>query len=56
LRDRLLAGRTAIVATHDVEEARSLCDEVAIVHAGQVVGRGPAEATHELLGLRDGQP
>ncbi|MBW2734687.1 MAG: ABC transporter ATP-binding protein [Deltaproteobacteria bacterium] len=56
LRDRLLSGRTAIVATHDVEEARFLCDEVVVVRAGQVVARGPAEATHELLGLKDGHP
>lgn len=53
LRERLLDGRTAVVATHDVEEARSLCDEVVIVRDGSVVGGGAAEATYELLGIEE---
>jgi ABC-2 type transport system ATP-binding protein len=37
-------GMTVLITTHDMEEAEELCDELAILHAGQVavVGR-PAE-------------
>jgi molybdate transport system ATP-binding protein len=43
---RVLAGRTAVVATHDVLDALLLADEVAVVEAGRVVERGP---TAEVL-------
>ncbi|GAB3710878.1 ATP-binding cassette domain-containing protein [Mariniluteicoccus flavus] len=38
----VLAGRTAVVVTHDLLDALALADEVAVVEAGRVVERGPA--------------
>jgi ABC-2 type transport system ATP-binding protein len=37
-------GMTVLLTTHDMEEARELCERVAIMHAGRVVALGtPAE-------------
>jgi molybdate transport system ATP-binding protein len=38
---RVLAGRTAIVVTHDVLDVALLADEVAVLADGRVVERGP---------------
>ncbi|HKF75885.1 MAG TPA: ABC transporter ATP-binding protein [Candidatus Dormibacteraeota bacterium] len=44
LLDDLLAGRTAVVATHDAGLARELCDRTLVLRDGrQVRGRGPAD-------------
>ncbi|HSJ96461.1 MAG TPA: ABC transporter ATP-binding protein [Myxococcota bacterium] len=48
---RAAAGRrTLLVCTHDLAEARTLCDRVAVLSAGRVVALGAAE---ELLGGPD---
>lgn len=36
--------RTLLVCTHDLSEARELCDRVAVLSAGRVVALGPPEA------------
>jgi molybdate transport system ATP-binding protein len=44
LLDDLLAGRTAVVATHDAGLARALCDRTLVLRDGrQVPGRGADE-------------
>ena len=35
-------GATAISITHDMASARTIADEIAMLHAGQIVWRGPA--------------
>ena len=40
-------GRSIIIATHNLEEARQMCDRVAILHEGEVLACGPTE---RLLG------
>ncbi|MCL1870652.1 MAG: ABC transporter ATP-binding protein [Promicromonosporaceae bacterium] len=40
---RVLAGRTAVVATHDVLDALLLADDVAVLDGGRVVEHGPAQ-------------
>jgi ABC-2 type transport system ATP-binding protein len=48
---RATAGRrTLLVCTHDLAEARALCDRVAVLAAGRVVALGPAD---EVLGGPD---
>ncbi len=42
LRDLAAAGRTIVLATHDVELAAHLADRVALLSEGQVVVQGPA--------------
>jgi ABC-2 type transport system ATP-binding protein len=55
LRDRF--DMTILLSTHYLEEARQLCDRVAIIHEGQIVGldsptRLLAELGNEILELR----
>lgn len=40
-------GSTVIVATHDLDEARKMCDSIAIMHKGEVLASG---STSRLLG------
>lgn len=48
---RAAAGRrTLLVCTHDLAEARALCDRVAVLAAGRVVAQGPPG---EILGGPD---
>jgi ABC-2 type transport system ATP-binding protein len=48
---RALRGeRTVLLCTHDLEEARSLCERVAVLAAGRIVAEGPAES---VLGSGD---
>jgi ABC-2 type transport system ATP-binding protein len=35
-------GMTVLLTTHDMEEAESLCDELAILHAGRLAVSGKA--------------
>jgi ABC-2 type transport system ATP-binding protein len=42
--------RTLLVCTHDLAEARALCDRVAVLSAGRVVAQGPPD---EVLGGPD---
>jgi ABC-2 type transport system ATP-binding protein len=46
----LRGERTVLLCTHDLEEARSLCQRVAVLAAGCVVAEGPSEA---VLGSDD---
>ena len=41
------AGTTVVLTTHYLEEAESLCDQIAIINHGQVVAN---DSTHRLLG------
>ena len=34
------AGRTVLLSTHDLEEARRLCDRIAVLHQGRLVAEG----------------
>jgi molybdate transport system ATP-binding protein len=40
---RVLAGRTAVIVTHDVLDALLLADEVVVMEAGRVVEHGPTK-------------
>jgi peptide/nickel transport system ATP-binding protein len=40
------AGTTLILISHDIEVVADLCDEIAVMYAGEVVEFGP---THEVL-------
>jgi len=46
----LRGERTILLCTHDLGEARSLADRVAVLHAGRLVAEGPTEA---VLGSGD---
>lgn len=37
-------GATAISITHDMASARKIADEIAMLHEGRIIWRGPAEA------------
>jgi ABC-2 type transport system ATP-binding protein len=45
-------GTTVVLVTHDVEEAESLCDRLAVLHRGQVVAEGTPAAIVDALGGR----
>lgn len=40
---KVLAGRTAVVVTHDVLDALLLADQVVVLEAGSIVEQGPAD-------------
>ena len=40
--DAATRGTTVIMASHDIAALRTFCDELAVLHAGQIVQRGPA--------------
>jgi phospholipid/cholesterol/gamma-HCH transport system ATP-binding protein len=42
LLDRKRAGVTLIVVTHNIQSARRLGDELAMLHEGRIIARGPA--------------
>ena len=46
-------GTAVIIATHNLEEARQMCDKVAILHKGEVLTSGPTQSL--LGGLSFGQ-
>jgi ABC-2 type transport system ATP-binding protein len=41
------AGTTVLLTTHYLEEAESLCDEIALIRGGRIVDRGSAGALRE---------
>jgi polar amino acid transport system ATP-binding protein len=43
VRDLKLAGMTMVIATHEMSFAREVADEVAFLHDGRIVERGPPE-------------
>ena len=45
-------GKTVLVATHNLEEARELCDRLAVLHQGRVLGSGTQRELFALLGAR----
>jgi ABC-2 type transport system ATP-binding protein len=51
LRDlRQRFGTTILMTTHDMEEADHLCEQIAIMHRGQVVATGSPESLKSLVG------
>ncbi len=45
-----IAGMTLFYTTHYMEEAQQLCDEIAIVDSGKVIGQGtPAQLVNEAV-------
>ena len=54
IRDRLVVaqGRTAVLATHNLQEAEELCDRIAILHRGRLVGCGTMEELRRQSGDR----
>jgi ABC-2 type transport system ATP-binding protein len=47
------AGTTILLTTHYLEEAESLCDEIAVIRAGRVVDRGSAASLRDRYEARD---
>ena len=43
-------GRTILLTTHYLEEAEQLCDDIALIKHGEVVGRGTPEELMQLHG------
>jgi ABC-2 type transport system ATP-binding protein len=44
LRERVAAGRTVLMSSHDLAEVERVCDHVAIIRAGRLVADEPVEA------------
>lgn len=51
IKDRLLRGRTAIVATHDLDEVTQLCTRVLLIEQGSITGEGDPARAAALLGV-----
>jgi ABC-2 type transport system ATP-binding protein len=47
------AGTTILLTTHYLEEAETLCDEIALLRAGRIVDRGSSAALRDRYGVRD---
>lgn len=47
------AGTCVLYTTHYMEEAESLCDELAIIDHGRMIASGTLEALREMIGERD---
>ena len=47
------AGTTVLLTTHYLEEAETLCDEIALLRAGQIVARGSSSSLRAEYGARD---
>ena len=46
-------GCTAVLATHNLEEAEELCDRIAVLHEGRLVGCGTVEELRQRSGRHD---
>ncbi|MEU5929773.1 ABC transporter ATP-binding protein [Streptomyces antimycoticus] len=46
-------GTTVLLTTHYLEEAETLCDEIALLRAGRIVDRGSAASLRERYAARD---
>lgn len=54
IRSMKLAGCAVLLATHDMEEAQSLCDRIAVIAGGRIVAAGtPADLIAGGDGLED---
>ncbi|MER7182847.1 ABC transporter ATP-binding protein [Streptomyces hyaluromycini] len=47
------AGTTVLLTTHYLEEAETLCDEIALLRAGRIVDRGSAPSLRSRYAARD---
>ncbi|MET7473757.1 ABC transporter ATP-binding protein [Streptomyces sp. NPDC005648] len=47
------AGTTVLLTTHYLEEAETLCDEIALLRAGRIVDRGSAASLRDRYAARD---
>jgi len=47
------AGTTVLLTTHYLEEAETLCDEIALLRAGRIVDRGSAASLRDRYEARD---
>ena len=47
------AGTTILLTTHYLEEAETLCDEIALLRAGHIVARGTSSSLRARYGARD---
>jgi ABC-2 type transport system ATP-binding protein len=48
------SGRTVILATHNMEEAETICDRVAILNKGHIITSGRVEELSSLFKRQDG--
>ena len=53
VRGEARAGTCVLYTTHYMEEAETLCDELAIIDHGRMIASGTLEALRELIGERD---
>jgi ABC-2 type transport system ATP-binding protein len=47
------AGTTILLTTHYLQEAETLCDEIALIDGGRIVDRGSAASLRARYGARD---
>jgi len=47
------AGTTILLTTHYLEEAETLCDEIALLRGGEIVARGSSVSLRARYGARD---
>jgi ABC-2 type transport system ATP-binding protein len=47
------AGTTILLTTHYLQEAETLCDEIALIAAGRIVDRGSAVSLRDRYEARD---
>ena len=47
------AGATVLLTTHYLEEAETLCDDIALIAAGRIVDRGSATSLRHRYRARD---
>lgn len=53
LKELNVAGTTILLTTHYLQEAETLCDEIALIAQGQIVDRGSAVALRDRYAARD---
>ncbi|MFC1629088.1 export ABC transporter ATP-binding protein, partial [Gemmatimonadota bacterium] len=53
VREQASAGVTVLYTTHYMEEAESLCDELAIIDRGTILADGSLEELRSLVGEKD---
>ncbi|MFH1242093.1 MAG: ABC transporter ATP-binding protein [Pseudomonadota bacterium] len=50
-RDQGMQGTTIFMSTHSLEMAEEVCEEIAIIQAGQIIAKGTAEALRHKAGI-----